>query len=191
MIVLESGDRVAAAVRQTWIGGRDDAERVVVRRRDVAVVLDDEVAVPAPEVADIHRDARQNFMLHAGRELPVVEPLPPAVQQLGIVPVFGVARPNVASANAPQKSPPAARLSWAQRVQQVAVGYVSCLLPSVQLRRTDVFSMLIGLGPSVTPCHAAGRAQAAEVLVQADLERRLAVAEHVVAPNWLFGVMSW
>ena len=83
--VVEPADRVAAAVGQPRIGRRRDAERVEVGGRQVEVVGDAEVAVPAAEVADIHRDAPGDLPLHAGRELPLVGPRVPAVQHRGVV----------------------------------------------------------------------------------------------------------
>ena len=51
---------------------------VVVRRPRRQVVGDEEVAEDATEVADVHRDARQQLLLDLDAEVPVVGPLAPA-----------------------------------------------------------------------------------------------------------------
>src|SRR5688500_9424258 len=75
---------IVAAIWQSWIRRRPDAERLVLGRGHRAVVLDDEVPVPAPEEADVQRHPRQDLLLYAGRELPVVVPLAPSLEQIGI-----------------------------------------------------------------------------------------------------------
>ena len=45
---------------------------------------------------------------------------------------------------------------------------------------TEVFSVLIGFGPRRHRRHAVGRAESGQVAVDADLQRRLAVAEQVI-----------
>ena len=83
--VEEAADGVAATVRQSCIDGRRHAERTVVAWTQVEIVGDAEVAEPAAEVADVHRQPALQFMLHARRELPLIRPRAPPVEHLGVV----------------------------------------------------------------------------------------------------------
>ena len=115
--VVHPVDDVAAAARQPRIRGRRDVELVEVRRAEDAVVGDPEVAVDAAEVADVHRRARHDFVLHAARELPVVAALAPAVHQIRVV---GVARHRLAE----QRVGHRAAFAVGERALEVAVRHV-------------------------------------------------------------------
>ena len=80
--VVETADRVAAAARQPRIGRRGDAERREVgRRRPSRLSVTVKLLEPAPEVADLDRDARQQLLLDRRADLPVVRTDAPAVEQ--------------------------------------------------------------------------------------------------------------
>src|SRR5204863_1427103 len=86
---------VRAAVGQPLITRRGDAELVEVARGPRAIVDDVEVAEGAAEVAELHRHATQDFLLHGAGELPAVHPLAPASQNPGVVGAAGAQGPEV------------------------------------------------------------------------------------------------
>src|SRR5688572_27108172 len=83
--IEESGQRSAAAAGKARV--RRNSRRVlrVVGRAQGLVVGGPEVAVYPAEIADRHRHAWQDFLLHAERELPVVRPGAPALHDGAVI----------------------------------------------------------------------------------------------------------
>src|SRR4029078_9052533 len=57
--VVETRNGVAAAIRQTWVGRRDNAEAIEIGSGDFEIVDHGEVLQPTSEVADLDGDAVQ------------------------------------------------------------------------------------------------------------------------------------
>src|SRR5262249_41500069 len=126
--VVQVGNNKPASVRQAGIRGGRYRERTEVRGGHGAVVDDVEVAVPTAEIGEVHRDARHDLTLHAGCELPVVDALAPAVQDVRIEIRFGHGRPEVSIRYR-------ATLAVDVEIKQVAIRYVIAVRVSPRTRR--------------------------------------------------------
>ena len=80
----EKGDGVTATVGKAWIRRRSEGDFVEVRGRERAVVGEEEIAPRPPVVADLDRDLRRHFLLHADAVLPVAIARAPTREDIGI-----------------------------------------------------------------------------------------------------------
>ena len=110
--VEQPGQHIAAAAGEPRVGRRRDAVLIVVGCAHGAVLDGREVAEPGPPVSGFDRHARQDLLLHARGELPVVEAV--AGQR---VPVVGPAGDGASEVGIPHR----AALAVPCRVRQVAI----------------------------------------------------------------------
>ena len=160
------------------IGWRLDAEAVEVRQAHRAVVGDNEVLEPCTEVTDVDGEPPQDLALHAGGELPVgVRTLVPPGQRVWVVAGAGARAPEVGIRHR-------AALGIGRRVEQLAVRYevAVCVGPGSRRRVDETRRRIHVRGVCRIRARAAGIRCAVErqILVEADFQRRLAIAKRVV-----------
>ena len=103
------------------------------------VVGDREVLEPAARVADLHRHARQDFVLDGRPDLPVGRPDAPALHDLRVVgQAVDFLRPKLSLLIAPQKSPPLGAEILGMRRFSRSQSATKLPLASVQVRVTLV-----------------------------------------------------
>ena len=129
---------IAAAARQPRIERRRDAEGTEVGGGDGEVLGDGLIRVPPAVVPHVDADARDELVLHAGRELPVGGTGPPAAERRRVDEVLGLRPPKFESEIVPHSPPFASGLSRSQSGTKL-------LLASVQVRVTFVARFRTGL----------------------------------------------
>ena len=144
---------------------------------DREVVGHVEVRQPAADVADFHRHARQHLLLQRAADLPVARTNAPALEDPGIArstTLVGV--PNVAALSAAQKSPPRGAVVLGR------AGSTGCS-PARSCRwRRSTSAWRSSPGASSAPAASRRRCRSRPLRGSGpvELQRRLAVAEHVV-----------
>ena len=171
---IEGRQRLSAAIGQPRVGWRREREPLVVCRPGREIVGDTDVAVRPSRVLDLGAQTRDDLVLNAGRELPVVGPLAPALHQVRIVGRTG--RDGAEQGGVDQGS----TLTVGGEVVQVAVMVLVAVEVGPRAGRlieqsVDGMRRVGHLGGSE-----AGGSEPLEILVERDLQRRAAVAEQVV-----------
>ena len=145
---------------------------------DGAVVGNRLIAPAPPDVGDLHRGARRDLLLDADTHVPAVLPNVPTVEDFGIVGLedHGPAEVLVE---------PGPALAVGRRVHQVAIGTVvaSARVPDREGGGVIPIARRIGGDAErrlLEPAVGSERVVGGRIPPQAELERRLAVAKHVV-----------
>ena len=174
---VAEGQRIAAAARQPGIARHVVDERVEVGGRPRIVDGGRQVSPAPPDVVNLERYSRRDLLRDASRQIPAVLPRVPSVHERGVNRVRGEWLPK--------EWIPEAALAVGRRVQEVAIGdVVSTARITDWIREVVPASLIRALetrdpgGAEVRPLvHGVERRH---VPAHEELERRLAVAEHVV-----------
>ncbi len=170
---------MTAAPREPRIHGSRHAELGEVRRGDCPVVRDQEVAVDATEIAKLRGHPGRQFLLQPRRELPVVTASAPPFKQVPVELPKGRA-PSATAAGGADLSEgvvPAPALTVWIWIEQVAVGHeVAVGVVPAPVRADEEILNGVAAARAAQPA----RPQRGHVLVRADLDRRLPIAEDVV-----------
>ena len=181
--IVQARDNVAAAIRQSRVDWRHDAEWRQIGRLQRAVVHERKPVVPAAGVSDGDRRSRADLLLDRDAKMPIGRPDAPAFEQSRIeivrehVPAEARVRDDAA-----QIASRGAKI-LCRAVHQIAVGYEILIgvgpgacHPGGAERRRRLRHAQRGIGVGVR----AGHAGALEVLAEGHLQRSLAGPGHVV-----------